>query len=224
MLKPLAGLSRLLDLALTAWECPTDKPGDKEGVLGDVHAWQLLTPCHTLTCLVLGDSKCADTLRSMEGPGLAMVGRLMCLHHLALCNMSVLDNSCLHEYLLPLPASLRRLELESDAVLPGVQASATGAGQPAGSGQGAGLLFGCRQVDVYRAGSKGWPSIVATMQYCLHCCSVCRMSSRSCTSTPHAPLSFNHHISCKAVSSYQGCTTGEGVSAALQGCTSGTVE
>jgi hypothetical protein len=113
MLDELDGLGWLRDLTLSA--------GDLN--LQDVHLWQLLPLCHTLTRLALGGTKSADTLRSVQGPGLAVVGRLTCLHELKLCNMEVMESRCLHEYLLPLPASLRRLELESDGVLPGVQAS-----------------------------------------------------------------------------------------------------
>ena len=47
--------------------------------------------------------------RNIEGPGLAVVGMLTFLYQLALCDMAVLENPCLHAYLLPpcLPASGR---------------------------------------------------------------------------------------------------------------------
>jgi hypothetical protein len=121
----LARLSGLRDLTLDGDALPDDRPwtGDSGVVLGDVHLWQLLPLSSTLARLVLGGTGgCFGALNNIQGPGLAVVGRLTCLQHLALRGMAVLGSPCMHESLLPLPASLRRLELQTDAVAPGVLA------------------------------------------------------------------------------------------------------
>jgi hypothetical protein len=119
----LAGLRKLRDLTLDLRpELSSELVTGDDMVLGDVHLWQLLPLCSTLTRLVLGDAKGYGTLRNIKGPGLAVVGRLTCLRQLELGDLAVLASPCLDGFLLPLPASLRRLELRSDAVVPGVLA------------------------------------------------------------------------------------------------------
>jgi hypothetical protein len=116
MLKELGGLSRLRDLTLTACE----RPHLENMGLSDVDLWHIRPLHRTLTRLVLGGIKGSDRLGYILGHGLAVVRRLTCLKELMLRNMAVLERPGLHEHLLPLPASLRRLELESDGVLPEV--------------------------------------------------------------------------------------------------------
>jgi hypothetical protein len=120
LLGELAGLSRLQDLTLGAGVEPEQEVGDADVVMGDVYLWQLLPLCSTLTRLVLDGMLGAGIVLSIRGPGLAVVGRLTCLHQLKLSSMDVLESPCLDGYLLPLPASLRRLELECNEVAPGV--------------------------------------------------------------------------------------------------------
>jgi hypothetical protein len=115
MLKHLAGMSRLRDLTLTASK-PDGTLRRADEVLQDVHLWQLLPLCHTLTRLVLGGVSSTEVLAHIVGPGLGVVGRLTRLRELTLCNMAVLESHCLHDYLLPLPASLRRLEVGTGCI------------------------------------------------------------------------------------------------------------
>jgi hypothetical protein len=135
-LHEIAGLSRLRDFTLTVGE-PYDVTSTQAD-FRDVHLMQLAPLCNSLTRLVLGGIGHAGGLLYVEGAGLGVVGRLTRLRQLKLFNMAVLENPCLHEYLLPLPASLRRLELGSDGVLPGVQASL----QAAARGQDCAVRFG----------------------------------------------------------------------------------
>jgi hypothetical protein len=114
---------------------------DKEDVR-DAELWRALLPISgTLTRLVLGRrevdywGEVYEEHRAkawgVEGPGLAVVGRLTCLRELVLCKLHALGSPALLEYLLPLPGSLRKLELHSNmgmgpdtAVWEGLQAAA----------------------------------------------------------------------------------------------------
>jgi hypothetical protein len=74
----------------------------------DADVWRISGLHRTLTRLTF------EKIDGMEvtGPGLAVVSRLTCLQHLAVNQLQRSTYERLHEYLLPLPPSLRRLHAE----------------------------------------------------------------------------------------------------------------
>jgi hypothetical protein len=85
----------------------------------------------SLTRLVLGSIE-ASRSGCITGPGLAVVACLTRLQQLKLSNLEALDGPAWHEHPLPLPASLRKLEVEGVELQP----DARGALQDAADLQG----------------------------------------------------------------------------------------
>jgi hypothetical protein len=107
-------LTRLRDLTLGFCEL-----SEWAGAIGDEDIWTCLLPLrHSLTRVQLRGFLDENHDSGIEGRGLQVVGMLSCLKELRLCNLEVLTSPQLHEYLLPLPASLRRLQLQCDDELP----------------------------------------------------------------------------------------------------------
>jgi hypothetical protein len=113
-IKAVRGLPGLRELSLSANDWHFD------GLVPDEHLLELQSLHPSLTRLVLG-SLAASRVSMLSGPGLAVVGSLTRLQQLKLSNLQALDGPAWHEHLLPLPASLTKLELEGAELHPDVR-------------------------------------------------------------------------------------------------------